>query len=68
MTRYYCSIDICTIPIITVSQEWSQPIISCKLDFFVGIILSQPYMQRNDNAIIICLGFWGFLTTHLRII
>ena len=25
---------------------------------------SQPYMNENGSAIIICQGFWGFLTTH----
>ena len=48
----------------TVSQERSQPMIRCKRDFFAKILLSQPYMPENDSALIICLGFWGFLTTH----
>ena len=48
----------------TVSQERSQPMIRCKRDFFAKILLSQPYMQENDSVSIICLGFWGFLTTH----
>ena len=48
----------------TVSQEWSQPMITPIRYFFAQIILSQPYMHENDSAWIICLGFWGFLTTH----
>ena len=48
----------------TVSQERSQPMFKYKRDFFAKILLSQPYMPENDSAPIICLGFWGFLTTH----
>ena len=50
---------------ITVSQERSQPIITCNRDFFSWTFVSQPYMQGNDSAPNICLGFWGFLNTHL---
>ena len=47
------------------SQERSQPIITCIRDFFSWTLVSQPYMQGNDSAPNICLGFWGFLNTHL---
>ena len=49
----------------TVSQKWSQPIIFSARDFFVWLIMSQPYLHENDGGSIICLGFWGFLNTHL---
>ena len=49
----------------TVSQEWSQPMISCNRDLFPQILPSQPYMQGNDNVLIICLGLWGFLNPNL---
>ena len=49
----------------TVSQEWSQPMITPIRDFFAWIFLSHPYMHGNDSASIICLGFSGFLTTDL---
>ena len=49
----------------TVSQERSQPIITPIRDFFSWTFVSQPKMQGNDSATNICLGFWGFLNTHL---
>ena len=40
-------------------SHWSQPIISWKQDFFVGIIVRQPYLHGSDNDLIICLRVLG---------